>query len=373
MKVLYIGHYKESSGWSYAAINYILALDSIGIDVVCRNVKLTNIESEIPHRIKELENKSLSNITHCIQHVLPHHLIGTSKFKKNVAYFVNESYPVKNCSWYDNLQQVDEVWVPNRTNEIDIKDSATIDIKTRVVPHTFDLSIYTKEYPKINFDLYNNRFKFYTIADINDRKNLASIIRSFYSEFSNDEPVALILKLKKYGLHQNQLAHYVKNWANEIKQKMRIYKNIDSYIPEIIITSDMTNEQIYSLHQSCDCFVCPSHGEGWSIPSFEAMCFGKTPICSDEGGTSEFIDSNDLNCGSLVEGIYGVCDHSDPAFPELFTGKQEWFIPSECVIKNHMRYYYENKDKIDRSAGLNRASKFSFEKIGNLIKDYLND
>lgn len=371
MKVLYIGHYKEGSGWSQAAINYILALDSVGIDVVCRNIKLTNVEPEIPHRIKEIEQKSLNNITHCIQHVLPHHLVGTNKFKKNIAYFVNESYPIKNCSWFDNLQQMDEVWVPNYSNLIDIADTSN-SIKAKIVPHTFDLLKYKKEYPKINFDLYNNRFKFYTIADINDRKNLSSIIKCFYSEFNNDEPVALILKLKKYGLNQNQLAQYIKNWTNEIKQKLRIYKDIDSYTPEIIITSDMNDDQISSLHMSCDCFVCPSHGEGWSIPSFEAMCFGKTPICSDEGGPADFIP-DDKNCGSLVEGVYGVCDHSDPAFPELFTGKQEWFIPSEYSIKNTMRYYYENKDSIDRSKGLKHAENYSFEKIGNLIKDYLND
>ena len=42
MKVLYIGHYKEDSGWSRAAINNILALDAAGVNVVCRDIKLTN-------------------------------------------------------------------------------------------------------------------------------------------------------------------------------------------------------------------------------------------------------------------------------------------------------------------------------------------
>lgn len=34
MKVLYLGHYRERSGWANAAINNILALDSVGVDVV---------------------------------------------------------------------------------------------------------------------------------------------------------------------------------------------------------------------------------------------------------------------------------------------------------------------------------------------------
>ena len=41
MKVLYIGYYKEDSDWGKITSNNILALDAAGIDVVCRNFRLT--------------------------------------------------------------------------------------------------------------------------------------------------------------------------------------------------------------------------------------------------------------------------------------------------------------------------------------------
>ena len=56
MKVLYIGHYKEQGGWAQAATDYILALDSVGVDVVCRNVTLTR-DKAISGRLAELEKK----------------------------------------------------------------------------------------------------------------------------------------------------------------------------------------------------------------------------------------------------------------------------------------------------------------------------
>ena len=34
MKVLYISNYKDGTGWGNAATDYILAMDSVGIDVV---------------------------------------------------------------------------------------------------------------------------------------------------------------------------------------------------------------------------------------------------------------------------------------------------------------------------------------------------
>ena len=54
MKVLYIGHYKENGGWSQAATDQILALDSVGVDVACRNVTLTQDKENVHPKILEL-------------------------------------------------------------------------------------------------------------------------------------------------------------------------------------------------------------------------------------------------------------------------------------------------------------------------------
>lgn len=372
MKVLYIGHYKESSGWSNAAINNILALDSVGVDVVCRNIKLTNSEANVPQKILELESKSLNDIDYCIQHVLPHHLSYTTKFKKNIAYFVHESNTIKNNEWYVYLQSMDEVWVPSfwaRKNLLN--DKLLPENRIKVIHHAFDIFRYQEEYPKINLQNVDHTFKFYTIADINDRKNIESIIRCFYAEFEDYEQVTLLLKLKKYGYDANTLGEYIKNITNNVKKNLRLKKNPKSFPNQAVLVSDLSQEQIYSLHQTCDCFIGTSHGEGWSIPAFEAMCFGKTPICSNEGGPSEFINKENKSTGTLINGVSMICNHSDPAFPNIFTGKEEWFQPSESEIKKAMRYYFENKDSIDRIQGIKEAKKFNFESVGNKMKESL--
>ena len=53
MKVLYLGHYKESSGWANVTVDQILALDAAGVDVVCRNVTLTQDKPNVHPRILE--------------------------------------------------------------------------------------------------------------------------------------------------------------------------------------------------------------------------------------------------------------------------------------------------------------------------------
>ena len=158
-----------------------------------------------------------------------------------------------------------------------------------------------------------------------------------------------------------------------------MYPKLEDYNQDITITVEASEENVYSIHQYCDCFLCPSHGEAWSIPSFEAMVFGNTPICSNFGGPKEFI-TDDENTGKLIEGVYSVCKCSDAAFPDIFTGRELWFQPCEKQIKNQMRKYYESykEDPIKHKreakiAGLESAKRFSYENIGNKMKELLSE
>jgi glycosyltransferase involved in cell wall biosynthesis len=371
MKILYIGHYKENSGWSQAAIDYILALDSLGLDIVCKNIKLTNSNPTLPERILELESKSTRGVDYCIQHVLPHHLVATTKFKKNISYFVGETNTIKHLLWFENLKNMDEVWVPNNEYKNNLHKDGLSNVKC--IPHAFNTNKYKVTYPEINFEEYNSTFKFYTISELSDRKNIDSILRCYYSEFSRADNVVLILKIKKNGVSSEALHSHVKKKIENIKNTLRMNKELSDYPPEIIINVDIPEEKIYSLHQSCNCFVGISHGEAWSIPSFEAMCFGKTPICSKTGGPADFIDYSNISTGILIDGVYNVCNHSDPAFLDLFSGREEWFCPSENLTKRAMRLAYEKSNTIDRSAGLQRGELYNYNNIATLIRENLND
>lgn len=370
MKVLYIGHYKENSGWSRAAIDLILSMDTVGIDVTCRNIKLTSNQFNLPQRILELENKSIQNIDYCIQHVLPHHLVGTNKFKQNIACYIGESTTLKYNNWITNLSIFDQVWIPNHDLINNLKHDGLTENTLKYVPYPSDLSKYVSTDKRIDFKHKNATFKFYYIADLNDRKNIESVIRCFHSEFHKYEQVSLVLKVKKFGVNPQDLNKHVRDICTNVKKTLRIYPKIEDYHDEVVIPDDIGEDGINILHQSCDCLINTTHGEGWSIPAFDAMCFGKTPICGNEGGPKEFIKHKDS--GTLVDGVYGICEHSDPAFSNIFTGRESWFVPDEQQIKSAMRYYYENRDQIDRNKGLQDAQEFSYINVGNKIKEILN-
>jgi len=314
----------------------------------------------------------MNDVTHCIQHVLPHHLVGTKKFDKNTAYFFDEMIHFKKHFWHYYLDLMDEIFVPNKQMQENVQQF--VSKKVSYVPQACNLDKISKQIEnneyEVNFKKIQNLFKFYLISDVNDRKTIIPTIKAYFSEFTKLDQVVLILKLNKFGVSPDDLRSIVnKQIIDPTLSAMRIKQDL---LPNlIVITEDFSESQIYDLHKQCDCYVHPTHGEGWSIPSFEAMCFGKTPICSNEGGPAEFIDKENKNTGTLINGTLQIPLSKDPAFPFIQTGYEAWFEPSEIEIKKSMRYYYENRTP--SSEGFEKGKMFNYQNVGNKIKELLNE
>jgi glycosyltransferase involved in cell wall biosynthesis len=371
MKVLYIGHYKERSGWGQAARDYILAMDSVGIEVVPRAFPLGNPTATLSDRLIELENNNVEGCDICVQHVLPHYMKYDSSFKKNIGLFVLETSGIKYTSWATHLNLMDELWVPCNSM---IKDSATngITVPMKFVPHTFNTSTYDIEYPKLNLPT-KDKFVFYFIGEFNRRKHISALIKAFHTEFLPNEPVELVLKIGKFGTSSENLATDIKNFCNQIKDGLKLYKDPSRYKPEIIITVDISREDLLRLHSTCDCFVMPSHGESWCIPCYEAMAMGKLVIASATGGMLDYIDTerNGFLVGGCIEPVFGQID----TFEEFGTAREQWFDISVHQLMKTMRRIYEmpseRKQIISTEAKLS-VKKYDYEKVGNLIKGILN-
>lgn len=371
IKVLYIGHYKEASGWGQVARDYILALDSVGIDVVPRSIKLDNPNFPLPTRLIELEQKESKNCNICIQHVLPHFMKYDGYFKKNIGLFELETNNIKYTSWPSHLNLMDEIWVPCA----EMKDNAKIngiEKQCRVIPHTFNIEKYNKKYDKLDIPDCNNSFTFYFIGEYNRRKHVGALIRAFHSEFTPGEPVTLLLKINRSGMSENELSEDIKNLCNKIKQNLRLYQDQQDYKSEIIITRYISDDDMMKLHSTCDCFVMPSFGDAWNIPCWEAMAMGNPAIATKVGGMRDYITSyeNGFLINAIEEPIIGV----DESLPGFGTGREMWHNISIKELMEKMRLIYENRQLYNNMSklGIEKSKMYSYEKIGNLMKELLH-
>jgi glycosyltransferase involved in cell wall biosynthesis len=153
---------------------------------------------------------------------------------------------------------------------------------------------------------------------------------------------------------------------------MRLYHDVDQYKKEVIITIHVSREDILRLHATGDCFVCPSYGEAWCAPAFDAMAMSNVVISSNTGGPKDYID-NGVN-GLLVDGSM------EPVFGEagglsgFGTARELEFDISISDLQKKMRHVYNNHsgfDMLKENARLT-AERYDYQNVGARMKELLN-
>lgn len=369
MKVLFISHMREASGWGQAARDIILAMDSVGIDIVARCVKLGINPPELPTRLLELESKDSEGCNVCIQHVLPHLMDYNGNFDKNIALYDTETDSFTYSSWPDKINSMDEAWVINQ-QMLESSIASGVKIPIKVVPHCSNLDKFKKDYPKLDIEPLIDEFTFYFIGDLTRRKNLVALIKAYHLEFSPNEQASLLIKAAKHNVSDADNIKEISEACNKIKEQLKLYPKPEDYKPEIIISERLSEDILASLHKTCDCFVAPSFGEAWCIPAFDALGFGNPVIANDVGGLSEFVNNrNGWLVSNTIEPVFGMKD----TFHDIFTGRENW--NNICVndLRRCMREAYEDKESfLDKKIKATKSvNKFGYEDVGNYIKELL--
>lgn len=363
MKILYVCHF-ANSGWGYAAYDWIKAMHSVGMDVVVRNIPLNNSTPDVPELVKELESKSSKGCDVVIQNVLPHHMEYNGRLK-NIGLYFYESNDLDRTLWARKLKLMDEVWCPYK-ELLDYTKLLTFK-SVKLVPPASDIDKFNKErrelplHPSVKDD-----FKFYTICDVNVRKNIKALIMAFHLAFRKNEPVSLVLKLNKFGLNSKQIFDNVTSDLNKIKHSMKLYPDVNDYKHEIIIAGDILEDNIYDIHHTCDCFVTTSHGEGWSIPTMDALGFGNPVLVPDGMSFRDYVPVP-MRFATHKGKNFGMND----TFHELYSSRGDWLETDIDDLVEKMRDVYSTrKEDLEKLSSFfkNIPSIFSYQNVGDTIK-----
>lgn len=365
--ILYVANFRDGTGYSYAAINNVLAMDAAGIDVSIRNIYLNNRNLPLSQRLLELEAKPCKSPEIIIQHTLPS-LMEKRGNCKNIACFYTETSNFKSTDWAAKLNLMDGIWA---ASDLQIQACRESGVTTPIfkAPIPCDYYKYTKSYNKMYIPELQNKFVFYFIGEFNRRKNLECLLKAFHLEFEPNEPVELLLKLNVVSGPNINPNDMVNEYIGSIKSGMKLWPKNDYYKREVVILDYMPDEAIMSLHETCDCFIMPSYGEGWNIPVFDAMAMGKTPIITRDTSMAEYItNKNGYLVPSYTEPCFGMLD----APAGLYTSRENWERISIPALMRTMREAYNNRDDPrKKQQGMEDAIKFHYDNIGELIKEKL--
>lgn len=342
MKVYYISNVFDGTGWSHAAISYMLALDAAGIEVVSRHIKLNDVQGEVPEKILEFESRNPRGSDIVIQNLLPHHMDRAAGIK-NVGLCFLETSNCKVSSWPSKLNTMDAIITSNGQGATAMKDSGVnTDLFVFGIP--CDPKKYEIKVEPFKFPGLEDTFKFYFIGESVRRKNIAALIKAFELEFSPNEPVSLVLKVSYPGVNSQQAQQNLKQFIQEIRNGLKIRRQQSNILT---ITSRLSEVELNRLHQTCDCFVMPSFGESWSIPAQDAMGFGRPVITTEGIGTNEFVDNEN---GWLIPSFDVPAFGFNETFGDIHTGVElvkEISIPK---LRQAMREAFENKELYNKKS-----------------------
>lgn len=360
MKVLYIGHF-DQTGYGQASIGNVLALRAAGVDVVPKAIYNNNV----PPVIKALSGQNTSGITHVIQHTLPSLMsFNVSSDIVNCGFFATETQNLRLTGWVHRLNLLDHVYVINRDSAEVIKRSG-VTRPTFVVPHAVDVNKFQRSYlPLAEIkDQIRDSFTFYTINEAVTRKDFISLLIAFHTEFRPSEPVELVIKTTPPFEKTHTLCY-------KVKEGLRLHRDLERYKKELIISDFLSEEKLYSLHNTCDVYVSASHGEAFGLGAFDAMGFGKTPILSDVAGHREFLTDKE---GWLIPCHNSICFNSDNTSQELHNGYDHWQSVDILALRGAMREAYQNKTLRAEKAenGFEKVYNYTYENIGKILLESL--
>tara|TARA_R110002020_G_scaffold81278_3_gene202107 strand:+ start:318 stop:1403 length:1086 start_codon:yes stop_codon:yes gene_type:complete len=360
MKILYIGNYRDGTGWANACINNILALDIAGIDVVPRAITFETQQQDYPDKIKELESATTHGCDVCIQHTLPHLYSYDSNYK-NIGFVATESSNFKDSGWQYYMNLMDEMWVPSNASKTSCENSG-VKVPISVAPHSLDISKYKKNNGGNQIQQLLSTFNFAFVGEFIERKNIKALVQAFHIEFGTREPVNLLIKTSQASLPAIQ--EYLKQIKNGIKIKQ-------TYKEEIIVTGRLETIDYMSVLGQCHSFVMPSRGEGFCIPALEAMALGIPVIHTEETGMDDFC------VGTPVSSYSQPCLGTLSTIDNLDTARSDWReidIRKLCsaMRKEFQKWNSEEAEK-DSKKVKSWASQYDHKPIGKQLKELLDD
>ena len=223
--------------------------------------------------------------------------------------------------------QADEIWTPSTFSRQSFIDSGLDFNKVQVIPNGINPDILKPFGEKMAIDT-KKRFKFLFVGGTIFRKGTDVLIRAFLRTFTKQDDVCLVIKdMGSDTFYQGQTMR---------EQIAKVNQTAEA--PEIIYLDDsFTEEEMASLYRACDIFTCSYRGEGFSLPTLEAMACGLPVIVTQGGSTDDFVtDSTGWFIPSVKRSLGSTIDGHP------LTGEAYILEPNELELMKIMRNCFDN-------------------------------
>jgi len=363
MKIVYIGQYRDTSGYGVAARKYIRALheymEQSGVEISLKLyapvAEKSNFVNSISNLIDKYEFKSDGEIDEYVKEpyrVIWHipsimavtsdlrfgtppncspslrKLILGSEVNIPLVAWETDIIPKSWTNLYDYYRP-SKVIVPSKWSKT-VFDSSYPDIDCDVVPHVIEDTEFGDTEPvNIPIDL-GDKFVILCMSQWNNRKGFDKLIRAYCTEFRENKDTVLLIKTYGSLMHRNaeQKSAETKQifeTAKAIKTRLNFDIDSNSTGPALAIISDyLKKEQINWIYDKASVSSLLTRGEAFGFTVAESLMRETPVVVSSQGGHLDYISDESI---FPVEGMWDMCLEQFP--PYCVEGN--WF---ECNIKS---------------------------------------
>lgn len=232
-----------------------------------------NVDTSYSHKISDRKtydkNIFFINGGHRLSNIFDKSLFQNSR---NIGYWCWETENVPDY-WYENEDVLDEIWTLSEFCKSAISKNAKIPVK--VVSPKVKFSVYNT-FDTYKYKIDNKKFKFLFIYDslsYRQRKNPDAVIQAFRLAKNDNKFKNCILIIKTNS------------------DELDMYKCDDV----IIINETMSRQDIYELHNVCNCFISLHRAEGLGFNILESAYLGKEIITTGWSGNVEFLTGSNIH------------------------------------------------------------------------------
>lgn len=256
----------------------------------------------VPYELDDFSPQDNPKFTLLQEHDIRHKKDSTAETKKLPYVWIRHQWPPKfdappGARWIvmqpwefstlrkdfvEAFKNADEVWTPS-TYARDAFVRSGLDFnKVQVVPNGIDPDLFTPFGSKASLPT-SKRFKLLFVGGTIFRKGIDVLLQAYAKAFTAADDVCLVIKdMGGASFYRGQTARAT---IEEFRQRPEA--------PEIVyIDRTMKEEEVAELYRACDVLVSPYRGEGFSLPTLEAMACGLPVIVTDGGATDDFVDDD---------------------------------------------------------------------------------
>jgi glycosyltransferase involved in cell wall biosynthesis len=265
--------------------------------------------------------------------------------------------------WLKDIEFVDYVLPSSNFSKEVFVNSGWPEAKCIVIPHGINI----KEYDdKSKFKLSNNKtFRFLNVSIPHYRKNIDLLVDAYYSAFSEEDDVCLVLKTK-LQMPDRKPYGFECNVAQQIVGMQKKHLQMGRKLPQIEIIQDRL-DSVIPLYNSCDVLVSATSAEGFGLPLLEGLAANMIVIAPGCTGQLDFLN----NKNSLVVDTK-VIEAGKKYQYWIPTAGATTFLPIRESLSEQMINAFKNHNTLKKDFEKERERilyKFTWENAAKMIVD----